>query len=175
MAILNIITYPHSMLSRTCEPVTVFDEKLKKLVQDMAETMYGADGVGLAAPQVGVPKRIIVVDAAETLEQRGKKYLFLVNPELIDAHGQVEFEEGCLSIPNVSLLLTRSSRVVVRGQTPDGEPIDVSATGLLAIVLQHEIDHLDGILIWDHLSPVQRKLYIRQYLKQRKEKGDTEL
>ena len=159
MALLDIVLYPDPILKQRAEEVQSVDDGLRKLLDDMAETMYEAPGIGLAAPQIGESKRVIVVDVGmdeETGEASG--LLKLVNPEIISATGKISGEEGCLSIPDVRETVTRSEIVKVRALNEQGEPIELEASGLLSICLQHEIDHLDGILFIDLLSRVRKEL-----------------
>ena len=164
MAILSILRYPDARLHKTAAPVTVFDAALKALVHDMAETMYSAPGVGLAATQVDVHKRVIVIDTSEAKDD----LLVLVNPEIIAAEGEAECEEGCLSVPGYYDKVTRAARITVRARNERGEPIERTAEGLLAVCIQHEMDHLIGKMFVDYLSPLKRaRLKARQRKKQR--------
>ncbi len=163
MAILEIKKYPEKVLKQKSLPVTTFDEGLQALIDNMIETMYAAPGVGLAAPQVGHSKRLAVID----ISSRGEKFplLVIVNPVIVGCEGEVEFEEGCLSFPEYTALVKRSEDVVVKAQDRDGKPIEIEATDLLAIALQHEIDHLDGILLIDRISPIKRDFFKKRYKK----------
>lgn len=136
------------------------------MIDDMIETMYASAGIGLAAPQVGVRKRIIVVDIGAGDEQ---PLIVLINPEIVQAEGLIESEEGCLSVPQYIAHLKRAERVVVNGLDRDGRPIQIEADGLLARALQHEIDHLDGVLIIDRISAIKREFFNKRYLKALKE------
>ena len=159
MAILDIVQYPDPRLREPCEPVREVTEEIRKLLNDMAETMYDAPGIGLAAAQIGVAQRVIVVDVGDDEENGSKPQLYkLVNPEIISSDGEIETEEGCLSIPGVRETVKRKNRVVVQALDADGNDVKIDASGLLAICLQHEIDHLDGVLFIDHLSKLRRKL-----------------
>ncbi len=164
MALLKITTYPDPVLREECTPVTQFDDALKQLAADMAETMYASDGIGLAAPQVGIAKAFIVLDVASA-EERGKEVLSLANPKIVANDGTIEFEEGCLSLPELTVPMKRSATVTVAAQDLDGKTIEVHAEGLLAIVLQHEIDHLHGRLLVDYLSPLKRPGVVRKLKK----------
>ena len=168
MALLEIRTYPDPVLKKVAEPVVEFGPELARLVRDMAETMYASDGVGLAAPQVGVSRRLIILDVGSG-EERGKQVLVLANPEIVSREGEVQWEEGCLSLPSVSLKMRRSARVVVRGQDLEGGEVEVEGDELLAVALQHEIDHLDGLVLFDRLSPVRRRLVLRDYRREIRE------
>jgi peptide deformylase len=165
MAIREIRLLGDPVLRQRAEPVAAVDEDVRRLIDDMLQTMYAASGVGLAAPQVGVPQRVLVVDVNEP----DVPAFALVNPELAESGGErVRAEEGCLSIPGVSDLVERDARVVVQGLDREGEPARIEAEGLLARVLQHELDHLDGILFIDRLSPLKRQMLLRRFTKARK-------
>jgi len=160
---LKIIRYPHPILRRKAEPVREIDETTLNLAREMVETMYAAPGIGLAAPQVGFPLRLIVVDVSYT---EGKPDLkILLNPEVVYKEGEIISEEGCLSIPGIKSLVPRASKVIVKGLDLKGDPLEIEASGLLAICLQHEIDHLEGILFIDYLSPLKRSLIERKLRK----------
>ncbi len=163
MAILEIRKYPEKILKQKALPVTSFDQDLQALIDNMIETMYAAPGVGLAAPQVGQPKRLAVID----ISTREDKFplLVIVNPVIVSAEGEVEFEEGCLSLPEYTALVKRAEQVVVKAQDRDGKAIEIEGTDLLAIALQHEIDHLEGILLIDRISPIKREFFKKRYKK----------
>lgn len=171
MPLLNILTFPHSMLRRKCEPVEEIDGDLIQLLDDMADTMYEAPGVGLAAPQVGSAKRVIVVDikprerAQESTEEEEillppdrSELIELINPEIVFSDGEITAEEGCLSIPGFVSDVKRKFEVAVEGYNRDGELMEIKCEDLLARVFQHEIDHLNGILFIDRLSKLKREL-----------------
>ena len=145
-----ILTYPDPFLSTMSLPVAIVDEEVRELVRDMFETMYAANGVGLAAPQVGVGKRVIVVDISPVEETAAP--IALVNPEIVGKQGQVEGIEGCLSVPGVEGMVCRHESIVLRGKNEHGVPVTIEARGILSRALQHEIDHLDGILFVDKLA-----------------------
>jgi peptide deformylase len=153
MAQLNILRYPDARLHKIAAPVTVFDEALKKLVQDMAETMYAAPGVGLAATQVDVHKQVIVLDVSD----RHDSLLVLVNPEIVEASGVSDIEEGCLSVPGVYDIVERAERVKVRAYDANGNPFTLEAQGLLAVCIQHEMDHLKGKVFVEYLSQLKQQ------------------
>ena len=153
MASLNILRYPDVRLHKVAAPVTVFDDGLKKLVADMAETMYAAPGIGLAAIQVDVPKQIIVVDVSE----RRDSLVVLVNPEIVEATGASDIEEGCLSVPGIYELVERAERVKVRAHDQNGNPFTLEAQGLLAVCIQHEMDHLKGKVFLEYLSQLKQQ------------------
>ena len=148
MARLNILRYPDARLHKVAVPVTVFDDALKKLVADMVETMYAAPGIGLAAIQGDVPKQIIVVDVSE----RRDSLIVLVNPEILEATGVSDIEEGCLSVPGIYELVERAERVKVRAFDQNGNAFTLEAQGLLAVCIQHEMDHRKGKVFVEHLS-----------------------
>jgi peptide deformylase len=153
MALLNILRYPDARLHKTAAPVTVFDESLKKLVRDMAETMYAAPGIGLAAAQVDVHKQVIVIDVSE----RHDSLVVLVNPEIVDASGISDIEEGCLSVPGVYDIVERAERVKVRAFDQNGKAFTLEAQGLLAVCIQHEMDHLKGKVFVEYLSQLKQQ------------------
>lgn len=158
MALLPILTYPDPRLRRKSSPVETVNAEIKRLLDDMAETMYDAPGVGLAASQVGVNVRAIVVDIAAQ-EEDSPGLIKLINPEIVFSEGQQIGEEGCLSIPGFVSLVKRKARVTVKGLNEEGKQAEIDASGLLARVLQHEIDHIDGILFIDRLSRLKRELF----------------
>ena len=153
MPILNILRYPDARLHKVAAPVTVFDDSLKRLVADMAETMYAAPGIGLAATQVDVHKKIIVVDVSE----RRDSLVVLVNPEIVEATGESDIEEGCLSVPGIYELVPRAERVKVRAFDQNGNAFTLEAQGLLAVCIQHEMDHLEGKVFVEHLSQLKQQ------------------
>lgn len=163
MALLEIKKYPDPVLKRRAEAVTVVDDELQTLIDDMIDTMYDAPGVGLAAPQVGVSKQLAVIDISS--KEAEVPLIVLINPVVIEAEGAVEFEEGCLSLPEYTTKVKRSERVVVRAIDREGKKIEIDTEGLLAIALQHEIDHLDGILLIDRISPIKREFFKKRYQK----------
>lgn len=166
MALLNICTYPDPVLRRKAEPVEVIDEEIRRLIDDMAETMYHAPGVGLAANQVGRAIRIVVVDVQK---EDGCGLIALVNPKVVGASGEITWEEGCLSVPEFYCNVKRNEEVVVTGLNRDGEEIEVHGKGLLAVALQHEIDHLEGKLFIDRIGPIARDIFKRKWKKKMKE------
>jgi peptide deformylase len=153
MALLHILRYPDARLHKLAAPVTVFDDALKQLVADMAETMYAAPGIGLAATQVDVHKQVIVVDVSE----RRDSLIVLVNPEIVESHGVSDIEEGCLSVPTVYELVPRAERVKVRAYDQNGTPFTLEAQGLLSVCLQHEMDHLRGKVFVEYLSQLKQQ------------------
>jgi peptide deformylase len=157
MAIRKIIEYPEPLLRLKAKDVQLFDEELKVLIEDMAETMYDAPGVGLAAPQVAQSVRVIVVDT--TIMGEEQQYLAMVNPSIIEHQESQVDEEGCLSVPELTANVQRYRKITVQYQREDGAKQELTAEDRFAVVLQHEIDHLNGILFIDHLSPLKRNLY----------------
>lgn len=159
MSVLQVLHYPDDRLRKIASPVTQVDDQIKRIVDDMFETMYAEEGIGLAATQVDIHQRIIVIDVSEARDQR----LVLINPELLEKQGETGIEEGCLSIPEQRALVPRAETVKIRATNREGESFELKTDGLLAICIQHEIDHLDGKLFIDYLSPLKRQR-IRQKL-----------
>jgi len=171
MAILRILHYPHPLLKEKSRPIETIDASVRKLVADMAETMYAAPGVGLAAPQVGHPLRLAIVDI--TRADQPKNLIVLINPQIISAEGECVWDEGCLSIPGCNEEVRRKKKVVVRYTDLDGKPMEMAGEDLLAIALQHEIDHLDGILFIDRLSKLKRD-FIKKQIQKEMQMGNRE-
>ena len=167
MALLRIRKFPDDVLKRPARPVENINGDLNSLLDSMAQTMYAAPGVGLAAPQVGESKRIIVLDTDH--EEPGKHLLKLINPRVVQAEGKVIWEEGCLSVIDYSAEVERAAKVLVRAWTPEQKEIEIEAEELLAVAIQHEIDHLDGKLFIDRISRIKRELYRRKLKKMIKE------
>ena len=165
MAVLEICTFPDRVLLEEAEPISSIDREVAKLAADMAETMYNAPGIGLAANQVGVPRKLIVVDTSR--RDLDSQLIVLVNPEIVSGEGLIIMEEGCLSVPDYQAEVTRYQKVKVRGLDLQGKSMELDAEGLLAVVLQHEIDHVNGKLFIDHLSRLKRELCKRRLLKRR--------
>jgi peptide deformylase len=166
MAVRRIDTYPDAVLKAQATPVTDIDGTLVELLGDMAETMYAAPGIGLAAPQVGDGRRIIVLDVPAEEGAGGTGLLKLVNPEITERDGEIVWEEGCLSVPDFTAEVRRARRVLLRAWTPDQKEIEIEAEDLFAVALQHELDHLDGTLFLDRLSRLKRELYRKRQRKQ---------
>ena len=164
MALLNILEYPDPRLRKIAAPVAAVTPEIRKLVRDMAETMYAAPGVGLAATQVDVHKRVIVIDISDARDD----LRVFINPEIVTAEGDAEHEEGCLSVPGYYDKVTRAAKITVRAQDEGGRNFELEADGLLAVCVQHEMDHLLGKVFVDHLSPLKRaRLSARLRKKQR--------
>ncbi len=164
MPLLEILTYPNPILRKKTTPVTEFGDELKALVKSMAESMYDAPGVGLAAPQVGASIRLVIIDTSPKEEEN--KLIVLANPEIYEKEGSVEEEEGCLSLPELNAKVTRAVHIKVKAQNIEGEPIEFEATDWFARVVQHEVDHLDGVLFLDKISVLKRAMYKKKRKKQ---------
>jgi peptide deformylase len=164
--IYEIVKYPDPVLSTPAQPVTAFDEDLKTLVEEMLESMYAAHGIGLAAPQIGLSKRLTVIDV--NFKKDPADQIVLVNPEIIEREGKQLEEEGCLSLPEIREKVNRAAKVKVRAQNLKGEWFEIEGEELLARAFQHEIDHLDGVLFIDRLSRLKRDLLIRKIKKMQK-------
>lgn len=167
MALRTILTYPDERLRTPAEPVEVVDDEIRQLVEDMAETMYAAEGVGLAANQIGVLKRIFVIDIAGEDEPSDLKVF--INPEILEAEGTQSYTEGCLSFPGAREDIKRAERVRVRALDQNGQPFELEATGLLAVAIQHENDHINGVLMIDKVGPIARRKIGRQMARVRQE------
>lgn len=163
MSILRIFHYPEPVLKQTAEPIAEIDEPLRTLARDMAETMYAAPGVGLAAPQIGISRRLVVLDCAP--KDAPPELLTCINPEIVEQEGETYEEEGCLSVPGFYAKVPRNARVKVRYLDLEGRKVEMQADGLLAIAFQHEIDHLNGVLFVDHLSPLKKGIFRKKYQK----------
>lgn len=165
MSVLNVLIYPDERLKTIAEPVTEFNDELQTFIDDMFETMYQEEGIGLAATQVDVHKRVITIDVTgEKTEQ-----LVLINPELLDGEGETGIEEGCLSLPSLRGFVPRKEKVTVKALNRQGEEFTLHADGLLAICIQHEIDHLNGIVFADYLSPLKRNRMKEKLVKLQKQ------
>ncbi len=167
MTKLAILEYPDSRLRKTAKPLEVVDDAVRQLAADLLETMYAAKGVGLAATQVDVHRRVLVLDVSE---ERNEPMVF-INPELLSAEGRGPGEEGCLSVPDIYDKVQRATHIRVRALGRDGNPFEIAADGLLAVCLQHEMDHLDGKLFVDYLSELKRQLIRRRLEKERKQRS----
>ena len=165
MAILPIIHYPDPRLHKIAAPITAVDESIRKLARDMAQTMYSAPGVGLAATQVDVHKQVIVIDISETHDQ----LLVLINPKILDSRGQADCEEGCLSVPGIFEKVRRAEWVKVQALGTDGKPFRVESEGLLSVCIQHEMDHLKGKVFVEYLSKLKQKRIVAKLKKQQRQ------
>ena len=167
MAILDILHFPDPRLRNVAKPVAGVDEDVRRLVDDMFETMYDAPGIGLAAIQVNDPRRVIVIDISEQHDQP----LTLINPEILEKHGDEEMDEGCLSVPGVYETVRRAESIRVRALDREGRSYELDADGLLAVCIQHEIDHLDGKLFVDYLSNLKRQRIRKKLEKEARQGG----
>jgi peptide deformylase len=166
LKIHEIVKYPDPVLAKKCTPVTVFDEALRTLVDEMFESMYAAQGIGLAAPQIAITKRLLIIDTSFKKDPKAK--LVLINPEVIGRKGSQMEEEGCLSLPEIREKVKRDAWVKVRAQNAHGKWFEVEGEELLARAMLHEIDHLDGILLMDRVSRLKRELVLRKIKKLKK-------
>jgi peptide deformylase len=175
MAILPIVEVPDPRLRQISQPVEQVDDDLRRLIDDMLDTMYAAPGIGLAAIQVGVPKRVLVIDLQEPEEEGGepvRKPLVFINPELFDESQSLKpYNEGCLSVPEMYAEVDRPDHIRARWLDRDGAAHEEQIDGMLAVVLQHEMDHLNGVLFIDHLSRLKREMLLKKLAKQRREQG----
>ncbi|MGA2344149.1 MAG: peptide deformylase, partial [Steroidobacteraceae bacterium] len=167
MTKLVILEYPDPRLRTKAAPVAAVDDAVRQLADDLLETMYAAKGVGLAASQVDVHKRLLVLDVSEARNQP----MVLINPQILSAEGRAPGEEGCLSLPGIYDKLERAARIRVRAQGRDGEPFEIDAEGVLAVCIQHEMDHLEGKLFVDYLSELKRQLIRRRLQKERRQRS----
>ena len=165
MALLPILRYPDERLHKIASPVEVVNDEIRRLVEDMAHTMYAAPGIGLAATQVDVHKRIIVIDASETHD----RLQVFINPQLLEVRGQAECEEGCLSVPGIYELVTRAEWIRVRALGTDGKSFDLEASGLLAVCVQHEMDNLEGKVFVEYLSRLKQSRIVAKLKKQQRQ------
>lgn len=163
MSLLEVVYFPDDPLTKTAAPVEKFDKKLEELVQNMLETMQEYQGVGLAAPQVGISRRLFVMREPEGPE------MWFINPEIVEKEGSEEGEEGCLSVPSIYAMVPRATRIQVRFQDLQGEPVEIEATDFLARVIQHENDHLDGIMFPDRLDLITRQAVLEEWGRVREE------
>lgn len=162
MPVREIVLYPDPVLKQRCEPLDPRSEQGRQLAQDLLDTLEAAPGVGVAAPQIGEPYRVIIVDANRSKRHQGQGRFLLFNPEIVSATGRQVLREGCLSIPDYTGNVTRAETVVVEGLDPKGERLRIESTGYEAVVFQHEIDHLDGILFLDRITNVKTDLFRRK-------------
>ncbi len=165
MSALNVLIYPDERLRTVCQPVAEINDEIRKIVDDMFETMYKEEGIGLAAPQVNIQQRIITID----LDSENSNQIVLINPEILESSGETGIEEGCLSIPGFRGLVPRKEKVTVKALNRNGNEFTLEADGLLAICIQHEIDHLNGVLFVDYLSPLKRNRIKEKLIKLQKQ------
>lgn len=169
---LEVLQFPDPRLKRKSTPVTVVDDALRPLAADMIQVMYDEPGIGLAAPQVGHAIRLVVMDTVWNEEGAEREPTVIINPQILTREGQIEWEEGCLSVPDFTADVERSEHVVVRYTNLEGEQVTEDVTGLRAVCFQHEIDHLDGILFIDRISRLKRSLYVKRRKKQLREEEE---
>ncbi|MCC8466418.1 peptide deformylase [Photorhabdus bodei] len=169
MSVLQVLYYPDERLRTIATPVETVDAEIRRIIDDMFETMYAEEGIGLAATQVDIHQRIVVIDVSETRNER----LVLINPELLEKSGETGIEEGCLSIPEQRALVPRAEKVKIKALDYNGQPFELQADGLLAICIQHEMDHLIGKLFVDYLSPLKRQRIRQKVEKLDKQKART--
>jgi peptide deformylase len=175
MALREVLQFPDKRLRRVSKPIARIDETIRTLAADMLEVMYDEPGIGLAAPQVGEAVRLIVVDTEWREENAERNPLVLVNPEIVEASGEIVWNEGCLSVPDFEAEVERFAKVRLRAQDLEGREVVIDAEDLQAVCFQHEIDHLDGVLFIDRISRLKRNLYVRKRRKQmRQESAESE-
>ena len=166
MPLRPVLQFPDKRLRRVSEPIREVTDSLRRLAADMLDVMYDEPGIGLAAPQLGEPVRLIVVDTTWNEEGGEKSPLVLVNPEIHDPEGRITWTEGCLSVPDFQADVERAESVRLTAADLDGEPVEIQASGLQAVCFQHEVDHLDGVLFIDRISRLKRNLYVQRRKKQ---------
>ena len=174
MALRPVLQFPDKRLTVKAQPIDAITDEIRQLAQDMCEVMYDEPGIGLAAPQVGEPIRLIVVDTEWTAEGAGQSPLILVNPELSEHDGELIWKEGCLSVPDFESEVKRAARVLMRALDLDGKEVEIRAEGLQAVCFQHEVDHLDGILFIDRISRLKRSRYVAKRKKQIKRDAEEQ-
>ncbi len=162
MSAMEIVTYPNEILTTPAKPVAEVDSTVARLMEAMTETMYASQGVGLAAPQVGVGRRVLTMDIGDG-ESGGHGLIHLANPVIQEGHGEILWEEGCLSFPGLTVQVKRHERVVVVGLDKENKECSIEATGLASVCLQHEIDHLDGIVFVNRLRGLKKRFALREY------------
>ena len=172
MALRVVVKFPDPRLKEVSKPITEIDDDLRELARDMIDVMYDEPGIGLAAPQVGASVRMFVIDTEWSDDGIGQNPSVVLNPEISDREGKITWEEGCLSVPDYVANVDRDARITLRGMDLDGNPIEEHAEGLRAVCIQHEVDHLDGILFIDRISRLKRSLYVKKRKKQLLEEQD---
>jgi peptide deformylase len=172
MALREIVQFPDPRLKQVAKPITEVDDALRELARDMIDVMYDEPGIGLAAPQVGASVRMFVIDTEWSDEEIGKNPTVVLNPEISEREGAITWEEGCLSVPDYTADVDRDEKIRLCGTDLDGNPIDEIAEGLRAVCIQHEVDHLDGVLFIDRISRLKRSLYVKKRKKQLLEEQD---
>jgi peptide deformylase len=172
MSLRPVLQFPDKRLREVSKLIEVVTDEIRALARDMLDVMYDEPGIGLAAPQLGAPVRLIVVDVHWTEEGSARNPHVLVNPEILHAEGKISWNEGCLSVPEFQAEVERAERVRLRATDLDGKPLEIETSGLEAVCFQHEIDHLDGILFIDRISRLKRSMYVRKRMKQLREERD---
>ena len=174
MTLRPVLQFPDRRLREVSKPIAAVTDEIRALAQDMLDVMYDEPGIGLAAPQLGAPVRLVVVDVGWTEEGAEKSPRILVNPEILEAEGKISWNEGCLSVPDFQADVERAERVRLRARDVDGNALEIEASGLEAVCFQHEIDHLDGVLFIDRISRLKRSMYVRKREKQlRQERAEA--
>ena len=173
MALREIVKFPDARLKQVAKPITEVDDALRELARDMIDVMYDEPGIGLAAPQVGASIRMFVIDTEWSDDDIGKNPTVVLNPEISDREDKITWEEGCLSVPDFTANVDRDARITLRGSDLDGNPIEETVEGLRAVCIQHEVDHLDGMLIKDRMGQAQR-IGARKALRQLQEDYENE-
>jgi peptide deformylase len=166
MALREVVQFPDPRLKFVSKPITQITDEIRQLAHDMIEVMYDEPGIGLAAPQVGASVRLFVIDTEWSDEEVGRNPLVVINPEISEREGRITWDEGCLSVPDYNAVVERDAKITLRGLDLDGNPIVERAEGLRAVCIQHEVDHLDGILFIDRISRLKRGLYVKKRRKQ---------
>ena len=166
MALREVVHFPDPRLKLVSRPIVEITDEIRTLAADMIEVMYDEPGIGLAAPQVGVSVRMFVIDTEWSDETVGRRPMVVINPEISEREGRITWDEGCLSVPDYNAIVERDAKILLRGIDLDGKPIEERAEGLRAVCIQHEVDHLDGILFIDRISRLKRSLYVKKRRKQ---------
>ena len=166
MALREVVQFPDPRLKEVSKPITEVTDALRELARDMIDVMYDEPGIGLAAPQVGASVRMFVIDTEWSDDSVGKNPTVVINPEISEREGRITWEEGCLSVPDYTATVERDAVITLRGTDLDGKPIEERAEGLRAVCIQHEVDHLDGVLFIDRISRLKRSLYVKKRKKQ---------
>jgi peptide deformylase len=166
MALREVIQFPDPRLKGVSEPIGTVSDELRQLARDMIEVMYDEPGIGLAAPQLGISLRMFVIDTQWSDEDAERNPSVVINPEISEREGRITWDEGCLSVPDYTANVERDAQITLKGQDLDGNPIEERAEGVRAVCIQHEIDHLDGILFIDRISRLKRSLYVKKRKKQ---------
>ena len=166
MALREVVQFPDPRLKLVSEPIREVTDEIRELARDMIDVMYDEPGIGLAAPQVGASVRMFVIDTEWSDEEVGKNPMVVLNPIISDREGRISWDEGCLSVPDYTATVERDAMITLKGQDLDGNPIEERAEGLRAVCIQHEVDHLDGVLFIDRISRLKRSLYVKKRKKQ---------